>query len=1144
LPAESRAAADRPTAALDVLARALAPDLRRLGALYGLSRYDDLARRLDAICARYAHAALGALGVPVVAGEPISTELVLSRCKASPHHARLVARLLEMLGEDGHLDGWDGRCGTWRSAPNAAPEELSALLEAYPTCENEMRLLRAAGEALPRVLRGETSALAVLFPSGSTELVEGVYEDSPFSRYYNGILERALGRLFQDAPVESLRCLEIGAGTGATTAHVLPRLAGKLREYVFSDVSPLFLARAGSKFGKPSFLRTTVFDVEQDAEAQGIHRGEYDCVLAANVLHTTEDLGRAVRTALGLLKPGGYLLVLEGTRKQRLLDLVFGLTEGWWKFQDVELRPDYPLIDANTWLRICSEAGAVSAVVLPPQNGAASAQSVIIARAGETAVQARVVSAARDELEATSSVAPAAPWPKPQPSSHGTRGAAQALLQAYLAECIKSQPHEIELDKNFSDMGLDSLLAVELVGRLQKQLGITLNVTALFEYPNCRALGDHLASRHEQAILRTFNGNGVIARRDRAQHAPPPPAPVSSAAGLAPHARARVTEQLGDDAIAIIGMACRFPRAPSLELFWRLLVSGGDAVSEIPRERWDVSCVKASRYGAFLDGLALFDPLFFEISPREARLIDPQQRTFMEVAWESLEHAGYGAMMGGEVGVFVGATNADYFERIREHLSLEDYAAGLGNKNCIIPNRFSYFMNFRGPSLTVDTACSSSLFALHLACESLRRGECSLAVAGGVNALLSPTYYSALHRMGVQAPDGRCKAFDARADGFASGEGAGAVVLKPLRAALRDRDTVWAIVRGSAVNHGGRSNGLAAPNPAAHADVIERAYRNAGLSPETISYVEAHGTGTALGDPIEVDGLTRAFARFTGQKRFCALGSVKTNIAHLEPAAGIASIIKVVLGMKNRTLPPSLHYRRANPRIEFERTPFFVNADLTEWRSGRRLAGVSSFGMGGANAHVILEEGSEPSSAADDGRPSCLALSTKSPGALRDLVTAYVEALSATPRLSCADVCVTAGLGRTHFNHRVAIVARGVDEFASKLRALSASADWSLVTSDGIYVGKANLGSSNGRDAHAKAADAHAVARQYAAGAAADLAGFYGDVPASRVALPTYPFQRQSYWVELEPRAAERYAVHSRKSAIVRSKQHPFRNTR
>ena len=499
--------------------------------------------------------------------------------------------------------------------------------------------------------------------------------------------------------------------------------------------------------------------------------------------------------------------------------------------------------------------------------------------------------------------------------------------------------------------------------------------------------------------------------------------------------------------IAVVGYACRFPQAPDAEAFWALLREGRDAVTEVPPQRWDWrACYDPdpesgwktnSRWGGFLEGIEDFDAWFFNIAPREARLVDPQQRLFLEVAWEALEHAGHTGdeLTEARTGVFVGCSNNGYYTRIAPGLSPTDYGAGIGNQNAVIANRVSFFLNLRGPSVLVDTMCSASLVALHLACQSLRVGECSMALAGGVNVLLSPEYYVAMSRMKAHAPDGRCKAFDHRANGIVLGEGAGVVVLKPLAAALEAQDTIHAVIRGSAVNHGGQAHGLSAPNPQAQAELIRTALRDAEVPPETVSYVEAHGTGTSLGDPVEVEGLIKAFGPANGHAPWCGLGSVKTNIGHLECAAGIAAFIKVLLAMRHRELPALINFEKPNPLLALSRSPFRLITAPEPWRAdGPLRAGISSFGMGGTNAHVVVEESPVAGTLADAGAgPHLIPLSAKTPTALATLRQRVAGFVERAPEISLGDLAYTLQNGRSHFPYRWATVCESRDELVSAL---------------------------------------------------------------------------------------------------------------
>ncbi|HEY9804634.1 MAG TPA: acyl carrier protein [Leptolyngbyaceae cyanobacterium] len=508
------------------------------------------------------------------------------------------------------------------------------------------------------------------------------------------------------------------------------------------------------------------------------------------------------------------------------------------------------------------------------------------------------------------------------------------------------------------------------------------------------------------------------------------------------------------EAIAIIGIGVRFPGAQNPESFWHLLREGVDAITEVPPERWNVDEFydpkpatpgkMITRCGGFLDDVGSFDAGFFGISPREAECIDPQQRLVLEVAWEALENAGIAphTLNSSQTGVFVGIGNYDYGRLQSWHFSRLNAYDGTGTTLGVAANRLSYVLNLQGPSLVVETSCSSSLVAVHYACQSLRTKESNLCLVGGVSLMLSPESHIIFSQAKMMAADGRCKTFDASADGYVRGEGCGVVVLKRLSDALRDGDNILATIRGSAVNQDGRSNGLTAPNGPAQQAVIRKALENAGVTADQISYVEAHGTGTALGDPIEVNSLKTVLMKGRQPNQTCYIGSVKTNIGHLEPAAGIAGLIKVVLALQNKQIPPHLHFQQLNPYIKINNTPLTIPTELQEWNvnQGSRLAGVSAFGFGGTNAHVILEEAPESVGVVKNiERPQhLLALSARSGKALQELVERYEEYIESHPERSLEDICYTANTGRSHFPHRLAIIADHKQELADKLSKIIA----------------------------------------------------------------------------------------------------------
>ncbi len=502
--------------------------------------------------------------------------------------------------------------------------------------------------------------------------------------------------------------------------------------------------------------------------------------------------------------------------------------------------------------------------------------------------------------------------------------------------------------------------------------------------------------------------------------------------------------------IAIVGMGLRFPGgAHDAESFWQLLRDGVDAIKEVPADRWNIDAYydpdatmpgkMATRFGAWLSDIDQFDAAFFGISPREAASMDPQQRLLLEVAWTALEQAGQAPenLAETDTGVFLGIANSDYGRLTLADATKLDTYVSTGSTFSVAAGRLSYILGLHGPTLAVDTACSSSLVAVHLACQSLRRGECRIALAGGVNVVLAPEININFSRSNMLAPDGRCKTFDARADGYVRGEGCAVLVLKRLSEAAADHDRVLAIIRGAAINHDGRSGGLTVPSGPAQEAVIRAALADAQVAAEEVSYVEAHGTGTALGDPIEV----RALATVYGRDRSMPLtiGSVKTNIGHLEAAAGLAGLIKVVLMLQHRTIVPHLHFAQGNPYIEWDRWPLVVPTHGGPWSGDRLIAGVSSFGFSGTNAHVIVEAAPpETQPPGETNRPlQVLTLSAKSAAALK-ILAAQIETHLAQSTDALADICFTANTGRSHFAHRLAILATTRGELRERLAAFAA----------------------------------------------------------------------------------------------------------
>ncbi|MDF2871824.1 MAG: pksL 6, partial [Anaerocolumna sp.] len=608
--------------------------------------------------------------------------------------------------------------------------------------------------------------------------------------------------------------------------------------------------------------------------------------------------------------------------------------------------------------------------------------------------------------------------------------------------------------------------------------------------------------------------------------------------------------------IAIIGLGGKYPQSEDLNEYWENLKSGRNCITEIPEDRWDYTAYYDqdkqkegkinSKWGGFLDGVYQFDPLFFNISPHEAEIIDPQERLFLTCVHETLEDAGYTKEacsrykengMEGNIGVFVGALFEEY-----QFYGAQEQAQGnmiaLNGSLSSIANRVSYYFNFHGPSMAVDTLCSSSLTAIHLACQSLQKGDCEMAVAGGVNVTLHPNKYVLLGQNNFLSSKGLCESFGEGGDGYVPGEGVGAILLKPVDKAVAEGDHIYGVIKSTAINHGGKTNGYTVPNPNAQAEVIRRAYKKADINPRAMGYIEAHGTGTALGDPIEISGLNKVFSEYTEDKQFCRIGSVKSNIGHCESAAGIAGITKILLQMKYGYLVPSLHSKTLNPGIDFNTSAFKVQQNLEPWKrctlelNGETkeyplMAGISSFGAGGSNAHIVIEEYLKPTlpvnteklsqqiyvfSARDEKRLKQYAVKHQS------FITAYSDKDESDTGSLFQDIAYTLQVGREAMQERIAVVASDLKEVKKKLQDYINGEEYipnlyqgntKLLTIKDVFEGAA---SEEFVKALIKSREFDKLAELWVSGVAIDWRWLYADDSLPQlISIPTYPFAKGEY---------------------------------
>lgn len=714
------------------------------------------------------------------------------------------------------------------------------------------------------------------------------------------------------------------------------------------------------------------------------------------------------------------------------------------------------------------------------------------------------------------------------------------------AEIVKINPANIQLQTVLTELGFDSISFKELAGKIENYYQIKVLPTQFYTHLTVEAISTYLLKNHINQIIGRYKQPFIKKAEEII--------PRTVAKEIDAIAQEKHPQLLSED-IAIISMQGMFPQSKNIAEFWQNLLAGKDLITEIPPERWnwqayygdakqDVTKTN-SKWGGFIPDVDRFDAGFFNISGREANLMDPQQRLLLEVVWDTIEQAGYDPNHFAEqsVGVFVGAEFSDYTNLLASQQITHGLTA-TGNSSSIIANRISYTFNFHGPSEVIHTACSSSLVAIHRAVNALRNSECKAALACGVSLILDPEIYVKTSQLNVLSADGHCKTFDASADGYVKGEGIAALLLKPLDQAVQDKDFILGVIKGVAVNHGGKAQSLTAPNAASQAEVISAALAQAAVDPRSISYIEAHGTGTELGDPIEIEGLKQVFnAVGTIRENTCGVGSVKTNIGHLEPASGIASVIKVLLALQHQTIPKTIHQKNLNPYIDLKNTPFFIASENYTWRAAKnangkifpRRAGISSFGFGGTNSHLILEEYFAEASIAnpEKQRPYYLViLSTKKAESLPAKITDLHAWLSNTENtISLANLSYTLSMGRTHFDSRCVIIASTLEELKAILQSLTQSetnencfistdpkVKYSGPVVDEIYKtvmsalnSRSELSSGEYREKLLLLADL--FCKYYPV----QLSLLYQDENLSRVHdLPSYPFEKERHWFDLE----------------------------
>ena len=1110
-------------------------------------------------------AALHHLGVNR-AGEPVTVQGLLDRGVAA-RYRRWLQRALDGLCSAGLLNATGPQ--VWRTGPAWAEPALDALTdevaqrlrETMGFTPDELQWLVRAGTQLHAILTERLHSAQVYADEATAGLYQRLFPDSHAQLAQ---LMQALAAHHGDAPA----VLELGAGWGTATRHVLPALRGRGR-YLFTDVSDFFLQRARRLWGSadhPS-LEFARCNAEVRPEFQGIEPHGFDVVLAASVLHAVRDVRQALANAMALLKPGGHLVLLEETRFLPSFDLHMGLQQGFDAFTDTGLRTRHGLLSLAQWQQVLGEAGFIDVatprmpgsladhlgfhviVASGPQQVTTLHPQAVRAHLGRRLPKymlpqhvlhlARLPLGANGKLDMQALPLPPAPHPADtapaaatEPPTPGTQQRLLSLWQEVLGTAT------VGVTDNFFDAGGDSLLLTTVLRRINEWAPRPLTMPDMFAHPTVQAL-----ARHIDGAAPGRPTLGPSAPPDASRHAASAGTPATAAPAAAPAAPA--------DDIAVIGLAGRFPDAADPDALWDALARGHCAV-----RRFDDGELRAAgvpeadlrqpgyvRAGPVLDGIDRFDAGWFGMSPAEARFTDPQQRLLLECAVEALDHAGYPAEDAGtRIGVFLGKGAPRYLVHhvLPDPATVENlglFAILNGHDKDHAATLVSYKLGLTGPSLSLNTSCSTSLVTVHAACRSLLAGECTVALAGGASLASTLEKSGYLHEPGgMTSPDGLCRAFAADADGVVFGSGAGIVVLKPLAAALRDRDTIHAVIKSTAINNDGAAKvGYTAPGVQGQAAVISQALARAGIGPAQVQYVEAHGTGTPLGDAVELEALHRVFGTLPADAPPALIGSLKTNIGHLDAAAGVAGLIKVVLALRQGRIPPSLHATAPNPQLGLERGRFRVATALTDWPAdaGPRTAAVSSFGVGGTNAHAIVQEAPAPlpRPAAAAGQPWLLPLSARSPAALLGLAARLADWLQARPQLRLEDVAFTLQRGRLAQRYRHCVVASDAAQAIHRLRAVDM-----LAVADANAPSERPLAGAPSIEHALSLLAGHRRAQQADPAHLAHLAHLAGDLwtrgidipwpdpgagmPAGRVPLPRPAFDRQRHWLPFKPLAA------------------------
>ncbi len=1013
---------------------------------------------------------------------------------------------------------WDEKKGEWLKYQD---------LQAYAL------LMDATVPNLADILVGKKTAPEVIFPHSSLKLVENTYKHNQTSIYFNQALaQQALTYIEQQRaqnPTSKVRILEVGAGTGATSAVVLEALKSvrsSIAEYCYTDISKAFLNHAEATYGPSNpFLTYKIFNVERGLPQSNIEAGCYDLVIAANVLHATKNIKETMQHVRHLLKSNGVIFLNEITQNNLINHVTFGLLEGWWRYEDPELRvPGCPLLSDRTWQQVLESVG-FDAVNFPCHDALDLGQQIIVASNKEQFEMA--VAVTKEPVNQALHKVTKPPIHLDQPEkTHAHQHIEQTIINE-IATSLRIDKRKINPQEPFSSYGFDSIIAVNLTRAIAHALAINLDITIMFEYNTVEQLTQFIVAQNEDKFKTPVRPN-----KPEFTNQLPLPTAVTESKGIANNEHTDV---------AIIGLSASFPQAESIVEFWDNLIKGTSAITKAPLERIDWSEFSEekgftlnNKWGGFLDNIDGFDPLFFGISPKEAQYMSPEQRLLLMHIWNALENAGVtpNTLAQDATGVFIAVGPSDYnhLKVYSPQTQLETPGLMSSPSLSLIPNRISYFLDLHGPSEYCETACSSSLVALHRAVQSIQQGECSQAIIAGVNLLLSPMSYLGLEAADMLSPTGTPKPFQDDANGLVKGEGVGALLIKSLAQAETDNDFIYAVIKGTGVAHGGKGISFTAPNGAGMKAAMLMAYKNAGIDPATVSYIETQGVGSSLADSAEISALKSGMVELLGKgtaksMQTCYLSNLKPYMGHAEIFSGMASLIKVILALHHRQIPAIPAFKQPNCTINLEDSAFKFATVNQPWpidANTPRRASINGYGIGGVNAHTVLEDYKATEPTREIQESYLVVLSAKSNDRLLRRAQLLHEFIGATPDSLLSDIAYTLQTGREAMPERVAFVVSSLNELQNALQLFATASDQQ---SQCFFTGtieqqnaeimelfSGQIGDILLNLLHASG-KLEQLARYWVMGAPINWDILYKVRNAKRIPLPSYPFALQSCWL-------------------------------